>query len=86
MEYGRDARLGRAGRLYRRQAAELAEERVREAAALLTRFPESGRIGRIPRSREKAIGKTPYILWSSKGSPEKIWNQCSECALAFLRC
>jgi addiction module RelE/StbE family toxin len=45
-----------------KQAAELVETRVREAAALLSRFPRSGRTGLISRTREKAVGRTPYIL------------------------
>jgi toxin ParE1/3/4 len=44
------------------QAAESVEARIHEDAALLSRFPRSGRIGRVPRTRERVVGKTPYIL------------------------
>ena len=44
------------------RAAELVEERIHEDAKLLSRFPRSGRIGRAPGTRERVVGKTPYIL------------------------
>lgn len=42
-------------------AAELVDDRIRDQAALLKRFPESGRTGRIGDTRELVISKTPYI-------------------------
>ena len=44
------------------RASELVEGRVHEEAKLLSRFPRSGRIGRVPGTRERVVGRTPYIL------------------------
>jgi toxin ParE1/3/4 len=38
------------------------ERRIQEEANLLFRFPRGGRIGRIAGTRERVVGKTPYIL------------------------
>jgi toxin ParE1/3/4 len=44
------------------RASELVEGRVHEEAKLLSRFPRSGRPGRVPGTRESVVGRTPYIL------------------------
>ena len=44
------------------RAAEFVEDRIREEAKLLSRFPRSGRPGRTPGVRERVVGRTPYIL------------------------
>ena len=44
------------------RASESVEERIREEAKLLCRFPRSGRIGRAQGTRERVVGGTPYIL------------------------
>lgn len=44
------------------RAAEFIEERIRDEAKLLSRFPKSGREGRAPGTCERVVGKTPYIL------------------------
>jgi toxin ParE1/3/4 len=44
------------------QSAEAVADRILKAAKLLTEFPRSGRIGRIPGTRERVVDKTPYIL------------------------
>jgi toxin ParE1/3/4 len=44
------------------QASELVEGRIHKEAKLLSRFPRSGRIGRAPGTRERVVGRTPYIL------------------------
>jgi plasmid stabilization system protein ParE len=44
------------------RAADFVEARVRAEAKLLSRFPRSGRPGRIPGIRERVVGRTPYIL------------------------
>jgi toxin ParE1/3/4 len=44
------------------QAAESVEQRIHEEAKLLSRFPRSGRYGRVPGTRERVVDKTPYIL------------------------
>jgi toxin ParE1/3/4 len=44
------------------RASELVEGRIHEEAKLLSRFPRSGRAGRAPGTRERVVGKTPYIL------------------------
>lgn len=36
--------------------------RIHEEAKLLSRFPRSGRVGRVPGTRERVVDKTPYIL------------------------
>ena len=44
------------------RAAESVEACIHEEAKLLSRFPRSGRIGRIPGTRERVVGRTPFIL------------------------
>ena len=44
------------------RASELVEGRIHKEAKLLPRFPRSGRIGRAPGTRERVVGRTPYIL------------------------
>jgi addiction module RelE/StbE family toxin len=44
------------------KAAISVEERIHQEAALLSRFPRSGRIGRVPGTRERGVRNTPYIL------------------------
>lgn len=42
-------------------AAVVVDDRIREQAEGLVRFPESGRPGRIEGTRELVINRTPYI-------------------------
>ena len=44
------------------QAAIAVDERIREQAETLTRFPQGGRSGRIEGTRELVISRTPYIV------------------------
>jgi toxin ParE1/3/4 len=44
------------------QTAELVAERILKAAELLPAMPRSGRTGRVPGTRERVVGRTPYIL------------------------
>jgi toxin ParE1/3/4 len=44
------------------QTAELVAARILKAAELLTKMPRSRRIGRVPGTRERVVGRTPYIL------------------------
>ena len=44
------------------QAAEVVAAGILNAAELLIEFPRSGRIGRVSGTRERVVGKTPYIL------------------------
>jgi toxin ParE1/3/4 len=44
------------------QSAEAVADRILKAAELLTEFPRSGRSGRVPGTRERVVGRTPYIL------------------------
>ena len=44
------------------QGAALVADRILKAAEMLADMPRSGRIGRVPGSRERVVGKTPYIL------------------------
>jgi toxin ParE1/3/4 len=44
------------------RAAQFVEGRIREEAKLLSRFPRSGRPGRAQGTRERVVGRTPYIL------------------------
>ena len=44
------------------QAAEVVAQRILDAAATLARMPRSGRPGRVSGTREKVVGRTPYIL------------------------
>jgi len=44
------------------QAAESVEARIHQEASLLSRFPRSGRPGRVAGTRERVVGRTPYIL------------------------
>ena len=46
------------------QGAELVSARILKAAEM----PRSGRIGRVPKTRERVVGKTPYILVYQVGS------------------
>jgi len=43
-------------------AAKRQVELVLLTAAMLTRFPETGRPGRIVGTRELVVGRTPYII------------------------
>ena len=44
------------------KAAIAVDERIRERVETLSRFPESGRPGRIEGTRELVIDRTPYIV------------------------
>jgi toxin ParE1/3/4 len=44
------------------RASQLVEGRIHEEAKLLSRFPRSGRIGRVSRTHERVVGRTPYVL------------------------
>lgn len=44
------------------KVAELVEVRNDREAQLLSRFPQCGRIGRVPGTRERVVGRTPFIL------------------------
>jgi toxin ParE1/3/4 len=44
------------------QAAIAVDERIREQVETLTRFPQSGRPGRIEGTRELVISRTPYVV------------------------
>jgi toxin ParE1/3/4 len=44
------------------QASESVEARIDQEARLLSRFPRSGRIGRISGTRERVVSRTAYIL------------------------
>ena len=44
------------------QGAELVAARILKAAERLTGMPRGGRPGRVPGSRERVVGRTPYIL------------------------
>ena len=44
------------------QAAETVAGRILKAAELLANMPRCGRIGRVPETRERVVGRTPYIL------------------------
>jgi addiction module RelE/StbE family toxin len=44
------------------QAAVAVDDRIREQIETLARFPRSGRPGRIERTRELVISRTPYIV------------------------
>lgn len=44
------------------RASDFIEGRIQEEAKLLSRFPRSGRPGRAPDTRERVVGRTPYIL------------------------
>jgi toxin ParE1/3/4 len=44
------------------RGAELVADRILKAAEMLSVMPRSGRIGRAPGTRERVVGKTPYIL------------------------
>jgi toxin ParE1/3/4 len=43
------------------QAAITMDGRIREQIEMLTRFPESGRPGRVEGTRELVVTRTPYI-------------------------
>ena len=42
--------------------AEFVEARIHEEAALLARFPDAGRQGRVSGTRERVVLRTPYII------------------------
>ena len=44
------------------RVAELVEARIHGEAQLLSRFPQIGRPGRVLGTRERMVGKTPFIL------------------------
>jgi len=44
------------------QGAELVATRILEAAKSLAQMPRIGRPGRVPGTRERGVGRTPYIL------------------------
>jgi addiction module RelE/StbE family toxin len=44
------------------QGAELVATRILEAAKSLAKMPRIGRTGRIPGTRERVVGRAPYIL------------------------
>jgi plasmid stabilization system protein ParE len=44
------------------QAAEIVAARILKAAELLIEFPRGGRIGRVAGTRERIVGRTPYLL------------------------
>jgi toxin ParE1/3/4 len=44
------------------QTVALVEARIHEEAKMLSRFPRSGRAGRVTGTRERVVRKTPYIL------------------------
>ena len=44
------------------QAAERMAERVKEAVEYLTEFPNMGRPGRMPETRELIVSGTPFII------------------------
>ncbi len=44
------------------QAAARASERVRGATERLADFPEMGRAGRVPSTRELVVARTPWIV------------------------
>jgi toxin ParE1/3/4 len=44
------------------QAAVTVDDRIRTQAETLEQFPQSGRPGRIERTRELVINRTPYIV------------------------
>jgi toxin ParE1/3/4 len=44
------------------QAAEVVAGRILKTAELLAEMPRSGRPGRVPKTRERVVGRTPYIL------------------------
>jgi len=45
------------------QAAESVEARIHQEASLLSRFPRSGRPGRVAGTRERVVGRTPIALF-----------------------
>ncbi len=42
-------------------AADIAH-RIREAVRTLTNYPATGRVGRVPHTREVVVSGTPYII------------------------
>lgn len=44
------------------QTAQLVQARIDREARLLSRFPRSGRLGRVPGTRERVVGRTPFVL------------------------
>ena len=53
------------------QAALLVDQRIWNSTATLLRFPEIGRPGRIPGTRELVIQRTPYIV-AYQVQPDRI--------------
>jgi toxin ParE1/3/4 len=47
------------------RAAIIVDDRIHEQIEALARFPESGRPGRVARTRELVIQRTPYIAGST---------------------
>ena len=44
------------------KSAERVEARIHREAVLLSEFPQGGRAGRVPGTRERIVGRTPCIL------------------------
>ena len=44
------------------RAAILVDDRIRTAIEMLRQFPEAGRPGRVPGTRELIIQRTPYLV------------------------
>ena len=44
------------------QAAEVVAGRILNTAEVLAKMPRSGRHGRVPKTSERVVGRTPYIL------------------------
>jgi addiction module RelE/StbE family toxin len=44
------------------KSAALVEARIHREAQLLSSFPLSGRAGQTPGTRERAVGRTPFLL------------------------
>ena len=44
------------------QTAAIVNERILNAVDLLAKMPKSGRPGRVPGTRERVVGRTPFLL------------------------
>jgi toxin ParE1/3/4 len=53
------------------QAAIAIDIEIEQQISLLATFPDSGRIGRVPETRELIINRTPYIA-SYKSADNKV--------------